>query len=266
MIQMLRRARAWFASGWAGTSVIGLLETGRRYLPELWHRVGDVDLMRSLWELSGGDLPSAVTIVASPFFGVGLVIAGLIGLPAVIQSGEGSRLHPVWSFLGWAVFCSSICLLSSILLFGHYATTSRTLEAVEYFRERTVERHLSSAEISGIRQNICDNNEVAHSFSIWSVSDPEAVQYAMELISALSSCGVKVVGQDGMDTITVPGIVTETTTNHRGLFVISNEKDKGLPKVELLLSSLQKVPLVAKISGWDTPTYGNSFGIYVSYR
>ena len=192
-----KRVQKWLFSGWGLSGLLGLAHTVREWLPALWRRATDLDSMRSIWEWMGGDAPTLIWIATSPYFGIVLLVVGLLGLPTIEAKVAGHPMHRVWPWLGWAIFITSASLLGAALLFGSYAFSSGVLEAKRFFVEQHTERHLSD----GQRAALCTwvksaAPEIFTKVLVTSDKNPESYQYATEIYNHMKECGAHFINID----------------------------------------------------------------------
>ena len=213
-------ARRWMWSGFGPTGLLGLWQTFRGWFPSIWRKVADLDTIHSLLQMGGFELPSLVTIVASPFFGVVLIIAGLIGIPAATRASEGKLADHVWTVAGWTTFIVAVSSLFSVLLFGQFATNSRVIEAGIFYVEQHTERHLNDAEIRMIVDTFSPIKDQFLDLRIASIDTSEATGYAVDFISAFRMAGYTVNNRkpDDLDPpLPEPGRLV--SSKMRGVFV-----------------------------------------------
>ena len=183
------RLWAWIGGGGGAISLAGL---GRSLWPTIWRKIQDLDTLHSLWTLVGGDVPLIISIAASPLFGLAMIVAGLLWIPAANQKIAGGKIHPLWPVAGWGVFVLCISLLLSSALFGDFAESTGVITAKRFYIEQHTDRVLSLEE----RNNLCERvkAEGPDTFkNLTMVADraPEPTQYATDVFEQLKICVVK---------------------------------------------------------------------------
>jgi hypothetical protein len=67
----------------------------------------------------GGYMGTVATVVASPYFNVGLTAFGILWLIFIGEPVRGVQRHPGWRYVGWGIF--TICLTTVIVTAGYGA-------------------------------------------------------------------------------------------------------------------------------------------------
>ena len=269
MRKFLERFLAWLKSGWGTTALFGLEETIRRLPSTIWHRIADADTLHDIWLWAGGDMPTLIWLVANPFFGLGLIIIGLIGIPAATRSTEGHAVPRFWTLLGWGVFGSCSAVLAATLLFGKFAESSGVIEARRFYVEKHTERHLTDKQKVAFQKNVCPIAAQVPIVLVWSIHDPEAVQYAKEILQEFTKC-FTAVGNNGRSKLPIEGEMGDTT--HPGLLVPVFNKDRPDQKSVILFESMKKAGFEVSYSQWEDagpepgPSIVTSPSLFVSYR
>ena len=193
MQKIISRIRRWVTTGWGCVGGLGLLALVRKGWTTIWHRIGDFDLMHTVWGLSGADMPTIVRIVTNPLFGVGLIAVSIVGLPAVIREQEGKALGKSWVVVGWGVFVVSAVAVISTLMFGDFVFSSGALRARNFYMDnhileeggRISQRHLTPEQMTSLVKGISDSSALKVTpFTIQSTADEESQKYAQDFVKA----------------------------------------------------------------------------------
>jgi hypothetical protein len=246
------RVLAWIKSGWGSITLVGLEQLAQRLPGQIWRRIADFETLETVWKWAGADVPILISIVASPFFGIGLVIIGLIGLGPVIHSEKGQRYHPLWAVAGWSVFSVSVILLLSAILFGQYAASSGTLIARQFWDEQHTERHLKAEEIKKIIEVLSPIKDHIADFQVASIEPSEAVGYAVEFIAAFRAAGFAVNGRKPDDPdAPFPSGARLSSPKMRGVFLGVKPRAPVNDNAKLFASKLADAGFSPQFTAWD---------------
>jgi hypothetical protein len=137
--------RRWLARyKWPG--LVAILYGAFTQIPDFQSRV---QFWLEAAKMVGSKIGVVATILASPLFGIGLIVAGFVYLAFVGERQVVAR-HPIWPILGWTVVAASILSIATLVLIGYVVTQVRPPE-----RQLTLEQQrILHAELQKVHDPI----------------------------------------------------------------------------------------------------------------
>jgi hypothetical protein len=179
---------------------LGLIPSVRRLLGLIWHRIQDGLTAFDLWTMAGGNVPTLVKYVSSPFFGPALIVFGFIWAAMrwrVEAAGVSHKAITVSDKIGWLIVALTGFVMVGVMLFDQFLSDSGATQFAEYVNTQKFERHFS-ADPERTKKLIEVFKEAPKfpDIRVASVDAPEAIAYAREFMVALLNAGQKVNGVD----------------------------------------------------------------------
>lgn len=189
------------------------------------------------WQGVFGPLVSAADAVGGPLAAdmMRFFASPLAAIPLAFWVGFALWAASAWRDDGdrrfvatftWVLLAAFAVPLSTVALFGYFIAESKIPEAVNYYEALRAERHLSQRERDTLYATLRKVAGRLPAFPIQAARDPEAVQYAREIMGAFLAAGLRLTNAEasegtGMDLVDLASPI------FRGLFV--GVRDRGAP-------------------------------------
>ena len=188
-------------------------------------------------------------IVASAYFNFALLAFGFGWLVFVGQPEKGVQRHPSLTLIGWVV--ASAFLIAVLATSGYGYFEIRVHEsAVELLKSKKPERKLTENQITGIGSKICTQAHKIGPLIVFSVDDPEALQFAKSILFETAKCAM-VNNPWHPKNITIPPIGHSTSTKETSLEVVVRDKNHPDAKSTALFIGMTEAGFDVKYGQWE---------------
>jgi hypothetical protein len=183
---------------------------------------------------------------------VGLLVLGL-GILYLVFIGEpekGVQRHHWWPYVGWAIFAFAAI---TVILAGGYGALELRVQSETTKRLITPDRHLSEDQKERLKTLLKTfKDSYGRELAVAAVDNPEANQYAVELMTAFKEGGVPVHSES--TAMLIPAPVRALSTEVRGVSFQVHEIVAPPDEVRNLISTFAKVGI--KVDIWADSMLG----------
>jgi hypothetical protein len=166
---------------------------------------------------------AAMLVDAIPLIGFLAGVAGVLYITAVVWQ-ENITPAAAWVPLaGWTLFIFFLLTFGSLSLFAGFVVSSKIPEAVQFVERQSEPRYITAEQKGKLKDVLGNIKENIPPFKVISGRDPENLQYAGMLITALKQAGLKII-KDGREQNT-PEAVDIYDTRWVGVLVITKYRE-----------------------------------------
>ncbi|MGD9539360.1 hypothetical protein [Methylocystis sp.] len=233
----------WLKIGWGEVSALGALLLTVDRFQWVWRRVSDLFTAKDVWKFFGGDMIMFISIVSHPFFGLGLILTGLIGIPLAIKSDDNQKVEKFALIIGWLLFGMASAFIIAALLGDRLSNSDLITKAGRFYIEKHTIRSLSDDDKKLIHSKICPHKDDIKDITVYAIDDSEAYQYAEQLFVTL---GYRLKPFNPFHAIkpTTPNLVHGMPVSNRGISVVVKDKDHPDIRSSVLFDALQDAGII----------------------
>jgi len=195
MLNKIARVFLKFRNSAGAIICLGLAPSVRSFLGRLWHRFQDAETAFNLWTAAGGNVPTLVKYVSSPFFGPALVAIGLLWAAGrwKAETDGYSRTVTISDKIGWIVVILAAFMLVSVMIFDDFLSESGATQFANYVNNEKFERTLDDPTMTKLIAEF-KATEKFDNIHVASVDAPEAIAYARQFMVTFLNADQKVNG------------------------------------------------------------------------